>query len=49
VGGARGGGSQLTPLAEDLLLRFDRIRVIVEQKTDALFESDMESHIIIDQ
>lgn len=47
VGGPSGGGSQLTPLAEDLLGRFDRIRRSVEQKTDLLFEEDLGSHMVI--
>lgn len=47
VGGTSGGGSQLTPLAEDLLERFDRIRFYIEQKTDLLFEEDLGSHMII--
>ncbi|CCK82516.1 winged helix-turn-helix domain-containing protein [Desulfobacula toluolica] len=47
VGGTSGGGSQLTPLAEDLLKRFDKIRINIEQKTDLLFEEDLGSHMVI--
>ena len=41
AGGASGGGSQLTPLAEDLVERFDKIRISVEKKTDLMFEKDL--------
>lgn len=47
AGGPSGGGSQLTPLAEDLLERFDKIRASIERKTDLLFEEDFGSRLPI--
>lgn len=46
-GGAKGGGSQLTPLAKDLIQRFERIRASVEEKTDVMFEKDFGGHLKI--
>lgn len=36
-GGATGGGSRLTPLAESIIEQFDRIQQEIENRTDALF------------
>lgn len=47
AGGASGGGSQLTPLAEDLLKRFEKIRISVEKKADLMFEKDMGEYMEI--
>ena len=47
TGGTKGGGSQLTPLAEELLERFDRIRTNIENKTDLLFAEDLGARMII--
>jgi molybdate transport system regulatory protein len=35
-GGAAGGGSRLTPLAESLIERFDMAQRLIEKETDAL-------------
>lgn len=37
-GGAAGGGSRLTPLAESIIEQFDRIQQEIENRTDALFD-----------
>lgn len=47
AGGPSGGGSELTPLAEELILRFERIRQSVEDKTDLLFEEDLGGQLLI--
>ncbi len=47
TGGVNGGGSELTPLAEDLLDQFDRISACIEQKTDLLFEESLGSRMTI--
>gem|GEM_PF-5436330 len=47
-GGKKEGGSKLTPIAEDLLQRFDKIKTVIEKKTDLLFEEDMTSCLVID-
>lgn len=38
VGGARGGGSELTPLGKALLERFQRLQALTEDAADTLFE-----------
>lgn len=45
TGGSTGGGSQLTPLAEALVQRFESIRACVEKETDALFEEAFGDHL----
>ncbi len=47
TGGPSGGGSQLTPLAEELILRFEKIRINIEEKTDLAFEEDLGGHMSI--
>jgi molybdate transport system regulatory protein len=41
VGGASGGGSQLTPFAKELLEKFRHIHREVIKESDRLFEKDM--------
>lgn len=48
VGGPSGGGSKLTPLAKDLISRFEKISVRVEHKTDLLFEKNMKPFLAVD-
>ena len=38
IGGASGGGSHLTPLAEKLLSAFTRLEQEIEEETDARFQ-----------
>jgi molybdate transport system regulatory protein len=40
-GGAAGGGSQLTPLAESIIEHFDKIQQCIEKETDALFNQSL--------
>ncbi len=40
-GGAAGGGSRLTPLAESLIEHFDMIEGRIEEETDALFNHSL--------
>ncbi len=40
-GGAAGGGSRLTPLAESLIEHFDTVQRQVEKETDALFNRSL--------
>ena len=40
-GGAAGGGSQLTPLAESIIEQFDKIHQCIEKETDALFNQSL--------
>jgi N-terminal domain of molybdenum-binding protein len=37
-GGASGGGSQLTPLAETMLSRYENVQKEVERMTDKMFK-----------
>lgn len=46
-GGAKGGGSQLTPLAKELIRQFERIRARVEEQTDVMFEKKFGDHMNI--
>jgi molybdate transport system regulatory protein len=41
VGGASGGGSQLTPLAQALIKNFKKVQASVEKMTDELFSNLM--------
>jgi len=41
IGGASGGGSRLTPLAESLIEQFEAIQKTVEQETDELFSQSL--------
>jgi len=41
VGGASGGGSELTPLAEFLMEQFTIIQKRIEKETDALFKEKL--------
>lgn len=43
AGGSGGGGSELTPLALELLERYEKINVCIEKKTDLLFEESLGS------
>ena len=47
TGGAKGGGSTLTPLAEDLIQGFERIRSSIEENTDIQFERDLGTTLTI--
>jgi len=38
VGGARGGGSELTPLGQTLLARFRQLRSLTEGAADTMFQ-----------
>ena len=38
VGGASGGGSELTPLARNLIEKFRQLQVLTENTADTLFE-----------
>lgn len=49
TGGAKGGGSQLTPLAEKLLDEFTKVHKCIEDKTDDQFEIYLKPHIIKDK
>ena len=44
-GGAAGGGSRLTPLAESLLEQFDKVQGQIENETDALFNRSL-GHVL---
>jgi molybdate transport system regulatory protein len=38
VGGAQGGGSELTPLGKELVERFRRLQALIQNAADTLFE-----------
>ncbi len=38
AGGSQGGGSELTPLGNALLERFDQLQVLTEKTADSIFE-----------
>ncbi|ETR70681.1 MAG: molybdate transport system regulatory protein [Candidatus Magnetoglobus multicellularis str. Araruama] len=40
-GGSSGGGSQLTPLAEELMEKYEKIQKIVEKETDQQFTNEL--------
>lgn len=40
AGGAAGGGSQLTPFAEDIMDRYMQLKKFVDDKTDRIFEKN---------
>ncbi|MBF0303419.1 MAG: LysR family transcriptional regulator [Desulfamplus sp.] len=46
-GGSKGGGSQLTPLAEALLEEFEKVYKNIERMTDDEFEKTLGNHISI--
>lgn len=46
-GGAKGGGSQLTPLAESLLKEFENVHREIEAVTDRQFEKTLGKHLCI--
>lgn len=48
-GGARGGGSQLTPLAECLLEEFQKVYKNIEKMTDEEFEKTLGNYICINR
>ncbi|MGD9731787.1 MAG: winged helix-turn-helix domain-containing protein [Desulfamplus sp.] len=48
-GGAKGGGSQLTPLAESLLEEFKKVHKRIEQITDDELEHTLGNHIYINR
>lgn len=48
TGGASGGGSQLTPLAEELIDHFEKIQASVEQETDSLFAENLGAYMDLD-
>jgi molybdate transport system regulatory protein len=41
VGGARGGGSELTPLGKALIEKFQRLQILTEESTQELFKEFM--------
>lgn len=45
TGGTSGGGSQLPPLAEELIEHVEKIQASVEQKTDSLFAENLEAYM----
>ena len=45
TGGTSGGGSQLTPLAEELIDHFEKIQASVEQETDSLFAENLGAYM----
>ncbi len=45
IGGAKGGGSRLTPLAEALLLEFDKARKHIEKETDKALEKRLGTYL----
>lgn len=45
VGGARGGGSELTPLGKALIEKFQRLQKLTEQSAEALFEDFVDEFI----
>lgn len=49
TGGARGGGSELTPLAECLLEEFAKVYKSIEKLTDDEFEKTLGNHISINK
>jgi len=46
-GGAAGGGSQLTPLAETMLLQYENVQKDIEKTTDTKFLDALGEHINI--
>ena len=46
-GGAKGGGSQLTPLAEELVKEFAKVYKNIEQMTDDEFEKTLGNYLSI--
>lgn len=47
VGGTKGGGSQLTPLAEKLIEEFGKTLVLLEKQVDLHLEESLKQHINI--
>lgn len=47
VGGVKGGGSQLTPLAEKLIEEFGKTLVLLEKQVDLHLEESLKQHINI--
>jgi molybdate transport repressor ModE-like protein len=47
VGGSKGGGSQLTPLAEKLIDQFGQTIAQLEKQVDAQLEASLKQHINI--
>ena len=45
IGGAKGGGSQLTPLAENLLTEFDKAQKYIEKETDKTLEKRLGDYL----
>ena len=45
IGGAKGGGSQLTPLAENLLTEFDKAQKHIEKETDKTLEKRLGDYL----
>ncbi|MBF0378750.1 MAG: LysR family transcriptional regulator [Desulfamplus sp.] len=48
-GGAKGGGSKLTPLAESLIQEFEKVYKSIEKITDNEFEKTLGNHIVINK
>ncbi len=46
VGGARGGGSELTPLGKALVERYQRLRLLTEDAADSLFRDIFEGRTL---
>jgi molybdate transport system regulatory protein len=46
-GGASGGGSQLTPLAETMIAQYESVQKDIEQMTDKKFHDALNAHLII--
>ncbi|MDX9785658.1 MAG: LysR family transcriptional regulator [Desulfobacterales bacterium] len=45
IGGATGGGSRLTPLAETLLSEFDKVQKHIEKETDRQLEKHLGAYL----
>jgi molybdate transport system regulatory protein len=46
-GGASGGGSQLTPLAETMIAQYESVQKDIEQVTDKKFHDALDEYLII--
>ncbi len=47
IGGATGGGSTLTPLAETLVVEYGRVQEEIKRETDAQFQARLGDHLNI--
>ncbi len=46
IGGATGGGSELTPLAETLIKKFRRLLILVEAESNELFDEHLSADLL---